>query len=49
MMLNLWRYIRKLTAQELYANGFLTDDIPEKGTLTVFYKNDLEWIRQLLI
>jgi hypothetical protein len=48
MMLNLWRYIRKVTAKELYANGFFTDTILEKGTLTVFYENNVEWIRRLL-
>jgi hypothetical protein len=49
MMLNLWRYIRKLTAQELYAAGFFTDDIPERGTLTIFYANDATLIRELLL
>ena len=49
MMLNLWRYVRKLTAKELYACGFLNDDIPTKGALTVFYENDVELIRRLLI
>ena len=49
MMLNLWRYIRKVTAKELYSYGFFTDMIPEEGTLTVFYENDVELIRQLLI
>jgi len=49
MMLNLWRYIRKVTASELYAHGFFTDTIPEEGTLTVFYKNDVKLIRKLLI
>lgn len=49
MMLNLWRYIRKLTARELYSCGFFTDTIPEDGTLTVFYENDIGLVRQLLI
>jgi hypothetical protein len=49
MMLNLWRYIRKVTAKELYANGFFRDTIPEDGILTVFYKNDVELIRRFLI
>jgi len=49
MMLNLWRYIRKVTARELYSYGFFTDTIPEEGTLTVFYENDVELIRRLLI
>jgi len=49
MMLNLWRYIRKATAKHLYANGFFTDTIPEEGILTVFYENDVEMVRRLLI
>jgi len=48
MMLNLFRYIRKLTAIDLYSSGFFTDTIPTEGTLTVFYKNDVELIRRLL-
>jgi hypothetical protein len=47
MMLNLWRHIRKVTARELYANGFFTDTIPEEGTLTVFHENGVEWINRL--
>lgn len=49
MMLNLWRYVRKLTAGELYKNRFFKDDIPTMGMLTVFYENDVDMIRQLLI
>lgn len=49
MMLNLWRYIRKVTAKELYANGFFTDRIPEEGVLTVFYENDVELVKRLLM
>ena len=49
MMLNLWRYIRKVTAKELYANGFFTDTIPEEGILTVFYENDIELVGRLLL
>ncbi len=49
MMLNLWRYIRKVTAKELYANGFFTDTIPEEGVLTVFYENDVELVQRLLM
>lgn len=49
MMLNLWRYIRKVTAKELYANGFFTDTIPQEGTLTVFYENHVELIGRLLM
>jgi hypothetical protein len=49
MMLNLWRYIRKVVAKELYTNGFFTDTIPEEGILTVFYENDVELVRRLLM
>jgi hypothetical protein len=49
MMLNLWRYIRKVTAKELYANGFFTDAIPQEDILTVFYENDVELVKRLLI
>jgi hypothetical protein len=49
MLLNFWRYVRKLTAQALYANGFFTDDIPERGTLTVFYENDAALLKLFLV
>jgi hypothetical protein len=49
MMLNLWRYIRKITAKELYASGFFTDTIPEEGVVTVFYENDIELLKRLLM
>jgi hypothetical protein len=49
MMMHLWRYIRKVTARALYESGFFTDSIPQEGCLTVFYENDVELIRQLLI
>ncbi len=49
MILNLWRYIRKVSAKELYGYGFFTDTIPEQGALTVFYENNIELLRQLLI
>jgi hypothetical protein len=49
MMLNLWRYVRKVTATELYANGFLRDSVPDDGIVTVFYENDVELLRRLLV
>ena len=48
MYMNLWRYIRKVTAKALYAHGFFRDSIPEDGCLTVFYENNVELIRRLL-
>jgi len=49
MMMHLWRYIRKAVAQELYANGFFRDSIPQDGCLTVFYANNVQLLRQLLL
>lgn len=49
LMLHLWRYIRKAVAQELYTNGFFRDSIPEEGCLTVFYENDVQLLRQILL
>jgi hypothetical protein len=49
MILSLFRYVRRLISRELYNRRFFTDDIPERGTLTVFYKNDVKMIRDLLI
>jgi hypothetical protein len=49
MMMHLWRYVRKVTAKTLYDQGFFTDSIPQDGCLTVFYENDVELIRQLLL
>lgn len=49
MMLNFSRYLRKLTAKELYKNGFFKDDIPKAGTMTVFYENNVGFLRQILI
>ena len=49
MLLDLWRYVRKLTAKELYHCGFLTDSVPTEGTVTVFYENNVKMLRRLLI
>ena len=49
MLMHLWRYVRKMTARMLYTHGFFTDSVPEKGTLTVFYKNDVSLLRELLL
>lgn len=38
-MMHLWRYIRRATAKELYAVGFLRDTVPRDGSLTVFVEN----------
>lgn len=43
MMMNFWRYLRRTTAIKLYENGFLTDSIPNNGTITVFYENDIKY------
>jgi len=49
MVLNLWRYIRKLTARELYAAGFFTDDLPTGETITVFYERGIPLLHELLL
>jgi hypothetical protein len=49
MYMNLWRYIRKMTAKALYANGFFNDTIPVDGCLTVFYENNVALIRRCSI
>jgi hypothetical protein len=48
MSMHLWRYLRRLTARMLYANGFFRDGVPQEGCLTVFYKNDIAMLRELL-
>lgn len=48
MMMNLWRFIRRAIAGQLYKSGFFTDDIPETGLLTVFYENDIALLAELL-
>ena len=48
LMLNLWRYLRRAVARELYATGFFTDRVPEAGSITVFYENDVEMLDELL-
>lgn len=49
MMLNLWRYIRKVTAKELYRIGFFTDSLLETGMVTVSYENDVEVVARLFV
>lgn len=41
MMMNFWRYLRRAVASRLYENGFLTDQIREKGTITIFYEKEI--------
>ncbi|MDP2872010.1 MAG: hypothetical protein Q8P31_05660 [Bacillota bacterium] len=47
-MMHLFRYVRRATARELYAAGFLTDTVPEDGSLTVFYENDIPYLNELI-
>ena len=42
MMMHFWRYCRRALAKELYCAGFLTDEVPEKGSIVVFYDNSIE-------
>lgn len=46
--MHLWRYIRRATARELYAAGFLTDAIPRDGSLTVFVENGIPMLDGLI-
>jgi hypothetical protein len=48
MSMHLWRYVRRLTADALYCNGFFTDDVPQTGCATVFYEKNDAFIRRLL-
>lgn len=48
MMLNLWRYVRRSIARGLYAEGILTDRLPDTGLTTVFYANDVALLARLL-
>jgi len=48
MMLNLWRYVRRSIARGLYAEGILTDRLPETGLTTLFYANDVAMLARLL-
>ncbi len=48
MMLNLWRYIRKGIAREMYARGFFTDRARENGVVTIFYENTVKVLAELL-
>lgn len=48
MMLNLWRYVRRSMARGLYAEGILTNRLPETGLTTVFYANDVAMLARLL-
>lgn len=48
MMLNLWRYIRRAVARELYATGFLRDGAPGAGVITVFHESSVRVLDELL-
>lgn len=47
MTMHLWRYVRRGICQAMYAKGFFTDDAPETGLITVFFKNDVEYLTRL--
>lgn len=47
MMMNFWRYSRKVLAKELYEARFLTDRVPELGVLTVFYDNAVDELGEM--
>ncbi len=43
MMMNFWRYLRKAVAIQLYKNGFLDDNVPGNGSITIFYENGINY------
>lgn len=43
LMMNFWRYMRKIISQKLYDNGFLVDNIPQNGSATIFYENSINY------
>jgi len=43
MMMNFWRYLRRAAAINLYQNGFLNDNVPTAGTITIFYDNNIDY------
>ncbi len=43
LMMNFWRYVKKMTSQKLYDNGFLVDEIPLSGSATIFYENSINY------
>lgn len=47
MMLNFWRYCRKALAKELYESRFFTDQVPVLGSITVFYDNTIDELKEL--
>jgi hypothetical protein len=47
-MMHFWRYVRRATAQQLYALRFLIDPVPQDGSLTVFYANDISYLEELI-
>ncbi len=48
MMLNFWRYCRKILARELYDSHFFTDQVPVLGSITVLYDNTIDELNELL-
>lgn len=47
-MMHFWRYIRRATPRDLYALRFLIDPVPQDGSLTVFYGNDIAYLDRLI-
>jgi len=47
MTMHLWRYMRRGIYQAMYAKGFFTDDAPQTDLITIFYKNDVEYLTRL--
>lgn len=49
MMMNFWRFIRRLYSNRLYTLNYLTDPVPQNGAIVIFYENQCKIIKELLI
>ena len=47
MNMHLWRYLRRGVARALYSQGVFTDRVSETGSITVFYENNVEYLKQM--
>ncbi len=47
MLMHFWRYFSKILAKKLYEYNFLTDNIPQIGSITVFFDNEIDELSKL--
>lgn len=48
MIMHFGRYCRKALGKELYAAGFFTDQVPQNGSITIFFENDISELNSYL-